>query len=93
MEMPVLFTELDIIFMSLQIFADAHQGISETGVGGSSLAQFMGTSHSTNIGLATIVSWALPLLLLASWRQCIEKSASIIWIIRGVLRNTQLYDM
>ena len=35
------------------------------------------------IGLATIVFWALPLLLFASWRQCIEKSASVMWEMRG----------
>ena len=36
---------------------------------------------------------ALPLFLLASERQCIDKSASVIWEMRGTFRNSQLQNI
>ena len=48
---------------------------------------------TNNIGPATIVCRALLLLLFTSWRQCIEKSASVIWELRGIFRSTQLRNI
>ena len=71
------------------------QGVNETRANSQSLTQFMGTLCliANNTGLVTIVFWALPLLLFASWRQCIEKFASVIWEMIRTLRYTQLHNI
>ena len=82
-------------FSKTELIADPHQGVSKMGVNSSSLTQFIGTLCLTanNTGLATIVFWVFALLLFASWWQCIEKSTSIIWELRGSFRNTQLWNI